>query len=480
VRKATAYELLQYRALQSGNVDLLRRIAQFQLDGGLRGGGAPARRSPVLPWRLEHPFPGLDDHPRPMPRKVYKLPHLAIEMHNSVTSVGWDDDHLIVRGTAEIRHMDNDEKSTLRAWLVRGDREIPLTVSRFETVDSHGRMAEVGFETRVARTVLAGFPKDGELAHFRLEMRRGLLRRDSKLRNMRPGNPQYPLGAWVADDVWIQPTRASSGQLMLMQLLEPYEVTSARVEDGAFVLSGRLPGVPAGTHFRLSRSSGAAVVPMRIDRDADGAAFTARLPFETIIDATNPDDPFTQRTVRVPSVGDGDQNLLLATGLERSVWAVHEDRLVTLTRSPANYVNLHEGPVRPVAETLEVTPDGSRLTVGGPRLDAGTTRFVWRRFFANSNDYVDAECQVEYLDGNWVAGIDVAALMPTPDMIGQSSVDPLANLVDWTLFAESPGDSAYAVQLDVYLFDRLPIDLRLGERRLKLQPRAGTAHLEIF
>ena len=480
--KANPFEKLQYGALQSGDVDLLCRLAQFRLDGGLRG-GAPARRHPTLPWRYENRYPGLEDHPRVVPRKFYQLPRPSIELHNSVTSVRWDQDDLIVRGTAEIRHLVNDHKSTLRMWLVRDDEEIPLPVSRFETLDSHGQQAEVGFEARVPRTVLAGFPHDEMLGRFRLEMRRGQLRRRSMLRNLRPGNPQFPPGSWVTSDVWIQPTRANDGQLVLMQMLRPYELTSARVEDDAFVLSGRLPGASADAQFRLSRSSGDAVVPMQIRQDADGTTFTARLPFETIVDAANPDDPFTQRTVRVPRVGEGDQNWLLATGLSRSVWAVHEGRLLLLTRSPANYVNLHEGPFRPMAESIEVEADADspRLTVGGPRLEAGGTRFVWRRFFDNSNDYVDVECELEVADGHWSAGIAVTDLLPSHDMIVHSSVDPLASLVDWTLFAEpANGESAYAVQPDVYLLDGLPIEFQVGDRRIKLQPRAGTAHLEVF
>ncbi|MFF5296974.1 glycosyltransferase family 2 protein [Paractinoplanes globisporus] len=479
-RDVTPYDRLQYHALQAGDVDLLRRLAQFRLDGGLRG-GTPARRHPVLPWRFENQYPGLKDHPRPLPSKLYQLPRPLIDLYNSVTSIGWDDGDLIVRGTAEIRHLVNDEKSTLRVSLVHDEQRFPLEISRFEAVNSHGVPADVGFEARVPRAVLAGLPLGDKLAHFQLEMRRGLLRRQSKLRNLRPGNPHYPLGAWVTDDVWIQPTRAGNGQLVLMQMLRPYELTSARVEDGAFVLSGRLPGVETGAQFRLSRSSGGAVMPMQIQND-DGPTFTARLPLDAIHDAANPDDPFTQRTVRVPSVGEGDQNWLLATGLDRSVSAVHDGRLFRLTRSPANYVNLHEGPVRPVAETLEVgsDADGPRVTVGGPRLEAGT-RFVWRRFFDNSNDYVDAQCQVSGADEHWSAGIALAELLPTAEMIEHPPLDPQAGLIDWTLFAEhARGESAYAVQLDVFLIDRLPIELQVDGRRIKVQPRASTVHLQIY
>lgn len=481
-RQGSPFELLQYHALRSGDVELLCRLARFRLDGGLRGGAA-AGRSPVLPWRFENRYPGVADHPRRAPRRLYQLPRPAIDLAGSVSRVEWDDDDLVVRGTAELRHLVNDRPSALRMWLVRDERRTELTVRRFETLDAHGVPAEVGFEARVPRAVLAALPRADQPVEFELEVRRGLLRRRGKLRNLLPGNPHWASGAWVSDEVWIQPARPSNGQLVLLQMVRPYELTSAHVEDGAFVLSGRLPGADAGAQFRLSRSSGDVVVPMRVESAGGATTFTARLPFGTIVDSANPDDPFTQRTVRVPRVGDGDRNQLLATGLTRSVRAVHEGRLLTLTRSPANYVNLTEGPVRPVAETLEVSSggDGLRLTVGGPRAEAGGTRLVWRRFIGDSNDYVDAECEVSDADGQWSAVIAVDRLRPAPDMVGHSSLDPLAVVADWTLFAESVGgESAHAVQADAFLIGRLPIALEAGGRRVAVQPRADTVHVEFF
>jgi glycosyltransferase involved in cell wall biosynthesis len=483
LEKASPYDRLQYRALQTGDVDLLHRLAQFRLDGGLRG-GARARRHPTVPWRFENQYPGLNDHARSAPRKLYQLPRTSIYLHNSVTSVAWDDEALIVRGTAEIRHLVNDQKSALRAWLVRDGREIPLPVQRFDTRDSHGDPALVGFEARVRRTVLAAFPPDEKPAHFLLELRRGLLRRRSALRNLQPGNPQYAPGDWATDDVWIQPSRASNGRLVLQQIVRPFQLTSARVDDAAFVLSGRLPGEVEHPELRLSRSSGAAVLHMQTRTDHGGTSFEARLPFATIVDAANPDDPFTQRTTRVPSFDDGTENrLLLATGLDRAVSAVHEGRLLILTRSPANYVNLHEGPPRLIAERIDVDSGGGghRLTVHGPWWEAGGgNAFVWRRFLENSDDYVDVACQLTGDDRRWSAAVELADLLPPPQLLVKSSTDPLASLADWTLFAVPAGDeSAYAIQTDVFLLDRLPIDLELGERRITLQPRVLTLHLEV-
>jgi len=42
--RAHSYDRLQHSALQAGDVDLLRRLAQFRNDGGLRGGARALSR----------------------------------------------------------------------------------------------------------------------------------------------------------------------------------------------------------------------------------------------------------------------------------------------------------------------------------------------------------------------------------------------------------------------------------------------------
>ncbi|MFB9236717.1 glycosyltransferase [Plantactinospora siamensis] len=496
---SSPYERLQYFALQAGDANLLHRLAQFQLDGGLRG-GARARRNPAVPWRFENQYPGLDDHPPAAPRRLYRLPLRAMSLHSRVTGIDWDDEGLIVRGTAEIRHLVSDDSSALRIWLVRDGRKTPLPVRRFEALDSHGDPAPVGFEARVSRGLLAAFPRDEEPAHFLVELRRGALYRRGELGNPQPGGAQLPAGDWVADDVWIQPTRVSAGRLALVQFHRPFALTSARVADDAFVLAGRLPGPAAGAptgpvagapadpaagpRLQLSRTSGAELLPLRTWPDGSGTAFEVRLPLGTLVDAANPDDPFTQQTVRVPSLAAGEESpQLLAAGLTRSLAAVHDGRLLVLTRSTGNYVSLHEGPVRLTADALDLESGegGHRLTVSGTRWETvGSGEFVWRRFFDNSNDYVDVACKLAGDDRRWSAGVELADLLPPPEASRPTSADPLASLADWTLFAVPVGaESAYAVQTDVFLLRRLPLELSVSDRRIRLQPRVGTLHLEV-
>jgi hypothetical protein len=483
LESASSYDRLQCQALAAGDVNLLQRLAQFRLDGGLRG-GARARRRPGMPWRFENRYPGIDDQPRSVPRKLYRLSRQAMYLHSTVSGVAWDDTDLIVRGTAEIRHFPTGDNSSLRVSLVFSGRKIPLRVERFRTLDSHGDPALVGFEVRVPRTALAAFPPDGKSAHFLLDLRSGLLHRRGMLRNPRAGHPQSAPGAWATDDVWIQPSRASDGRLLLQQVVRPFQLTSAEVDDDAFVLSGRLPGQVAAPTLRITRSASDALAKMESHTDSTGTTFTARIPLSTIVDAANPDDPFTQRTTRVPTIDDEDQpRFLLASGLDRAVSTTYEGRLLAITRSPANYVNLHEGPIRLTADELDVDPDvgGPRLVVHGHQWDAETTgAFVWRRFLENSDDSVDVPCQVSIDDRRWSAAVAVADLVPPPTVISRQSSDPLASLTDWTLFWVPAGDeSPYAVQTEVFLLGRLPVELELDDRRLLLQPRVGTLHLQV-
>jgi CDP-glycerol glycerophosphotransferase len=192
--------------------------------------------------------------------------------------------------------------------------------------------------------------------------------------------------------------------------------------------------------------------------------FTARVALDDLIDAVNPDDPFLDRTVLVPRMHDGDeQTLLLVTGLREGVFAPRRDRVIGLSRSPGQYLNLIEGPARVTADRIERSPDTLRVTVSGPRWPGvAYDKIAWRRFLPNSDDAVDAPCVVTVDDERWSAEADASA------MTGDGEIP------NWTLFAD-PGDATpYAVQTDSFLLARLP--LRVGP--FVLRPRSGILHLE--
>ncbi|HEX2772708.1 MAG TPA: glycosyltransferase, partial [Micromonosporaceae bacterium] len=187
---ASPYDRLQHQAAAAGDLDGLSRLARYRLDGGLRE-GPRARRRRTNPGRLEHPYPDV----RTAPRELYELSAESMFLRTRVTAIAWDDSALIIRGTAEIRHLRTNLRSDLSLSLVYGDQMTALPVERFRAVDSHGDRGPVGFQVRVPHTVLAGFPPDGEAAHLAVEFRQGRARRSDMLRNLRAGNPQWAPGA---------------------------------------------------------------------------------------------------------------------------------------------------------------------------------------------------------------------------------------------------------------------------------------------
>ncbi|MGX6605957.1 glycosyltransferase family 2 protein [Micromonosporaceae bacterium Da 78-11] len=448
------FQRLEYNALQTGDIDLLQRLAQFRADGGLRG-GVRAQRHPVLPWRYESRYPGLRDGSR-VPAALYRLPRHELDLRTSVSAVGWDDDALTVRGTAEIHHLATEETSSLRLSLSCAGRTTKLAVERFTEPDSHGKSRLVGFAARIPRTLLSTLPATAQAAYVTVDLRTAGVRRRGPLL---AGSLQYPTGDRV-DDVWIQPARTDDGRFMLQRLTDPAELTSAEVDGPDLVLGGRLPAGSTAPALHLARSAGEVQVPLQRHGTT---GFTARVPLDTLVDEVNPDDPFLERTVLVPRVVDGAAKaLLLVSGLRQAVGAPHGNRLVTVTRSPGQYLNLIDGPVRVTADRIDAAVDGSRLTVSGPRWPGVSYEQIrWRRFLADSDEPVDAPDRTTRTDDRWSAELDLDDLLPATDA------------PTWTLFAAG-GPTAYAVQVDAFLLGRLPP--RVGG--FYLRPRSGILHLE--
>jgi hypothetical protein len=138
----------------------------------------------------------------------------------------------------------------------------------------------------------------------------------------------------------------------------------------------------------------------------------------------------------------------------------HGDRVLSLARSPGQYLNLVEAPVRVSASRIDVS--GDVVTVGGPRWPGvNYERIVWRRFLPNSDDAVDTVCRTAVDDTFWTAEVDVTNLGPALE-------------ADWTLFAEGHGEEPYAVQAETFALVSLPRSLD----RHRLYAKAGTLHLE--
>ncbi|TWD81067.1 CDP-glycerol glycerophosphotransferase [Kribbella amoyensis] len=479
--RAHSYDRIQHSALAAGDIDLLRRLAQFRNDGGLRG-GARALTRPGRPWQFEHNYPGVQDPRSSVPKDLYRLPMKDLTLATSVQQVRWlEDGTLSVKGTAEIRHLETKTSSSLRIALVIGGVETPLAVRRFDATDTHGDPALVGFEVRIDKPLLAQLKNTAAPAHFMIRMKSGRLRRFGKLRGQRPGSPGWPPGSWIDATSWVQPGPGKDGAFVLRKMVDYCRLSSVEQTADALVLHGRVPAEIEEPKLRISRPLAGQDQLLPVTLAGDGRDFSVRIPIRPIVEDTNPDDPFTQRTTwAFRLVGSNqEEKLLLWTADSQAAHHFDRGRLVSLTRSTGGYVNLHEAPLRLPAEAAEIVAgdNGKELHVSGPLLDGDEYVFHWRRYLDDSDDHLDLECRRSAGDGRWTAAMTLADLIPA-DVV-TNSTDPLASLADWILFAVAPDGSAHAVQCEPFLSTRLPIEAGLNGHTVTLRPHSGTLHLEV-
>ncbi|GAA2661611.1 glycosyltransferase family 2 protein [Paractinoplanes durhamensis] len=461
VAEVPTFQRLEYEALEAGDAKLLRRLARTRAEGAME---VPARRHPSLPWIYESQYPGLRDSK--LPAAIYRLPREEIDARATVRELSWDGDDLVLRGTAEIMHLPADPAMAVRISLVCGRRSQRLAVTIVETDDPR-----TTFETRIPRAMLTGLPGWAKSVWLSVELRSGWVRRRG---HVAPAL-EYPSGGWVGDR-WFQPVRTPNGRLTLQVREGTAELTGAEVEGDHLVLKGRVPSRMAAPELKLARSAGDIRVPLQRTRAGGGSPaariprqrtvamdeFEAKVAFADLIDTVNPDDPFLDRTIMVPRVQDGeDKMLLLVTGLQHGVLAPRGDRVISLTRSPGQYLNLVEGPLRVTADRIET--DGDRLTISGPvwpgvSYDAVT----WRRFLPNSDDGIDGPGRLTVEGGRWSAEADVT------EMIGGDEE------YNWTLFAVPGNHTPYAVQTDSFMLTGLPLPVGA----FLLRSRSGILHLE--
>jgi CDP-glycerol glycerophosphotransferase len=334
-----------------------------------------------------------------------------------------------------------------------------LTVRRYAETDQHGDEALVGFEVLLDRELLAKCTAGP--AHFDVTMRSGRVRRRDRLRWQRAGSPGWPPGAWIDDMSWIQPGPGKDDCFAVRRLTDPCRLTSVEQTPDALVLHGRSRFDHPALFVTRPVAGGEEEVPLELD----GRDFTARLPIRPIIEETNPDDPFSQRTTLAFRMRgrEGQEQVLLWTAGDRLVSHAEGGRVVMLTRSTGGYVNLHESPIRMTATAAVAA--GNMLVVRGP--DWGHVGFSWRRYLAGSDDYVDVACRRTVSDDGWAAVVDVDALR----------TDELS--ADWILFATALDGSSHAVQCEPFLSSRLPLTISRDSYALAVRPLAGTLHVEV-
>jgi hypothetical protein len=336
-----------------------------------------------------------------------------------------------------------------------------LQVRRYAATDLLGDETLVGFEVLLDRALLAKCTAGP--AHFDVRMRVGRVLRRDVLRGQRAGSPGWPPGAWIDESNWIQPGPGKDGCFAIRRLSDPCRLTSVEQTPDALVLHGRSSFDEPSLFVTRSVAGGEEEVPLEVH----GRDFTARLPIRPIIEETNPDDPFSQRTTRAFRVRgpEGREQVLLWTAGDRLVSHAQDGRVVMLTRSTGGYVNLHESPIRMTATAAVAA--GNMLVVRGP--DWGDVSFAWRRYLAGSDDYVDVACRRTVSDDGWAAVVETDALTRPVDIAS----------ADWILFAMAVDGSSHAVQCDPFLSSRLPLTISSGAHTLAVRPLAGTLHVEV-
>jgi hypothetical protein len=470
---APRFNRLQFHALRGGDVDLLRQLAAFRHDGGLRG-GTRARRRRLVSWQYESEYPGWTDRPRRAPRRMYRLGSDEFRLHTMVTDLRWHGAALTVRGTAEIRHLRTDGRSSLRVTLTGDDVEIPCEVTRFTGLDSHGDRGLVGFEVRIDCPVLVSLPAATEAVHLSVEMVNGRFRRRGVLRGLHSGSPVFSPGRWVGEGIWVQPCQGPGGRLVFKRFEHPARVSSVLVHDDAFDVSGRLGSTEGDAHLLLSRPSSGTIRVVSLDLVGDGAEtrFGCRVSPANVLDADDLEDGLDVHTSWDVRIEAGDRrHALLATGLDRAVGIVYDSRLVMLTRTPSNQLTLRVSPPGHVADVVDAGPPDAnrRLLVGGPIPDCTTGwAFVWRRFLDETDEPIDAVCRTTETGDRWSAIIDLDDLTTDRTACRRE----LASVI-WTLFSVAGDGSAHAVRVDEFLASRLPVQLADRGNNLTVIPPSG-------
>ncbi|HYN29626.1 MAG TPA: glycosyltransferase family 2 protein [Dermatophilaceae bacterium] len=482
---AHPYDYIQYRALQAGDVPLLRELARYRAGGGLRG-HTRGQAHPRLPWRREYPYPGLGAPS--VPRRLYAVPRREVALRTTVSGVSWQAEGLRLRGTAEVRHVRTPADASVRVEAGAGSRWQPVAVRRFPAADSHGDLADVGVEV-VLPTELLRELADGDAAQVRIRvrMRVGHLRRTGHLGETLSGSATHPPGAWVTPDVWAQPARTSAGHLVVTFLRTPWILTDARVSGGSLEVAATSTSseVPAAVEVMLAGTAEAPEVgvPGRVEAATEGSTVRALLPIASVLHGVDHDDPFSAQTVRAVQLRDahGSQPLVWGAGPTAIGSRWMGTHLVRVTRSPANRVNLVEGPLRVSADAAALDPDGrgDRLRVSGPTwgVDEGL-RVAWRHYLPDSDDFVEAASALRVHDGRWVLSTAVEELLGRGHLEDVDGAGGVLPDLEWVLFFGADGAASTAVVAEPFLSSSLPLVLCAGGRRGELRPRGVTIHLE--
>jgi CDP-glycerol glycerophosphotransferase len=467
IGKGSNFDRLQVHALQDGDIAFLRRLAEFRHDGLLEI--ARGRRSRLRRWRYEHPYPGATGQPRKASRRAYRVPSRHQSLRTSVSDVFWRGPDLHVRGTAEIRHLRTTPESRLRLALNIDGDTMPCDVRRFNAVDSHGEENFVGFELRLDPSILAGLPAVACPIDLDVDLAVGRFRRRGKLTGLGSGSPTYGTGRWVSEGSWMQPRGGADDRLVLEIREDPCVLTNATFSGDDLLLEGSVSATLLTPSIQLLRhSTGESVVlSTEIEHTATSRRFRAKVPPNLVVDRDAPDDPVSLVTSWQLTVADkvGEPHLVTMTGPSRTVSRVFGSRILRVTRTASNHVELQESPSRVIADIAMASTDDGTLRVAGElwTADIGTS-FVWRQFVPHSNHFVDAPCCKRTDGARWIAEVPLDDLRPREQHVAST-----AKPSDWVLLAKSGDRLGTGVTVDPFLACGLPLVVEFGRHAASIE-----------
>lgn len=483
IARRAPFDLIQYRALLAGDVELLRELATFRGGGGFDG-AARGQRSTRLPRRLEYPYPGLGSPS--VPRELYRVPRHEVTLRSSVTDLTWVEEGLRIRGTAEVRHVPTTASTPIRVEAGSSEGWHTLAVRRFDALDSHGDHAPVGIEVVLGRDQLSALAA-ATTGNVRVKVTVGSGRsaKQGYLRNPRAGSPAWPAGSWVDERTWAQPATTSRGELVVTALRDAWHLVDVDTDGTDLLITASVPRAVTRASVLVPGGAYAADLTLTASCTTAGGTttLTARLPAADLLRGLRHNDPFLQTSNRAVSIDTGESvDTLVWSAAPTTVGVLSRDRhVIRLTRSPANRVNLVEGLVRLSADSVTVMGEGDDavIEVSGRTWGADEdVRLSWRQFRPNSDDYIEVPIEQQVGDHAWLATARVADLLTT-EVEHLPGATALSTTADWTLFFTARDAATTAVLTEPFLSSLLPVTVSRGTHHGLIRPRADTLHLQV-
>lgn len=476
------YDKIQYEALLHRDVPLLRELARFRADGGLRGG---LRAVNVRGSRYEYPYPG---HGRTdMPADLYLSPAQDVGLRTAVDSVEVADDGAVtVTGVCEIRHLPTDaSRSSMSVWIVNPHRRLQVPVTRFDAVDSHGEYRRVGFTFTVDASLVRTFAADENApAKFDVSFSTSGKTRTGLLRGLRPGSPTYPRSVRLDEQILRVNAVQGAFALTFAQGEDVWDLEDAwadgdvvhvvaRASRAVQIASIVLPSTPFSRELSY---------PARATIESGTTRIEADLPLADVLERTQDEDPYLAASTRSLLVrAGGTRHPLRWSARARTVGAGVAGHVFRLTRAANDLAVLRETITRLTAD--EVRLDGEHLVVSGRDwTGAGDLELTWRRFLPGTDTSAPLTGELRRDGDAWEFTVPVAAMLDVP--AHDRRVDPLEPEADWTLFVMSRSlHLDTSVMGEPFSIAALPVQFRgrrAGEPMLgTVRTHAETLHAEV-